>query len=530
MSRISGGGNLNKLLAYALAAASISGVAAFIIILNGGISVGYSNHTGLIPVVRRILDPNYLANDFNIQLRLYHHRSFAYLIAAFAKLLGEDNALISLNLIGFTLLSASLYYLCRSLKLSRLAFVATGILLATNVAWVGRGLETNTFVGNREINPPTFAHAFAVFAVAFLLQKRYPLTALFVGLTLLFHLQIGIALILIVLPFYLAQLKKFTLKDWLYCSALFLIPASLTATDFAEMFHRGLVKLPFTRADIDFRQAHHFELVSMEAAVWVIIHLILVTVVYFVFKRKRQGESEKLFVLMTLSLLIAAISLLHFLDYYVLNSRSIMKAQLVRMSVFIPVFSAIALVYTINFWAEKQPNRIAISANLSVMLIASLLYAFPATRQGFDYSMNIRRLAEQKSDWVEACHWAKANTPTNALFVTPPGNEGFTYLSFRSNIGEFKINPDGPQYLSEWYERLRDLSGGELPKGKGFANNRLLNQAYASLSEEGLIALGKKYNAEFAVLPKSSAVQTNVIFENQSYKVVELPSRMSVVK
>src|SRR5215510_11765112 len=101
MSRESEAGNRNNLIEYAVAAACIAVAAAFIIILNGGVSVGFSNHTGLIPVVRRILDPNYLPNDFNIQLRLYHHRSFAYLIAAFVKILGEDNALIVLNLIGF---------------------------------------------------------------------------------------------------------------------------------------------------------------------------------------------------------------------------------------------------------------------------------------------------------------------------------------------------------------------------------------------------------------------------------------------
>jgi hypothetical protein len=75
-------------------------VAAMIIVFNGGIRVGFSNHTGLLPVVRRILDPTYLPNDFNIQLRLYHHRIFAYWIAGLTKFLGEDNALIALSLVG----------------------------------------------------------------------------------------------------------------------------------------------------------------------------------------------------------------------------------------------------------------------------------------------------------------------------------------------------------------------------------------------------------------------------------------------
>ena len=59
--------------------ASIFAVATAMIYCNGGIGVGASNHVGLLPVVRRILDPNYLPGDFNIALRFYHHRAFAYL-------------------------------------------------------------------------------------------------------------------------------------------------------------------------------------------------------------------------------------------------------------------------------------------------------------------------------------------------------------------------------------------------------------------------------------------------------------------
>ena len=52
-------------------------VAALFVIFNGGIAVGSGNHVGLLPVVRRLLDPGYLPGDFNIELRLYHHRVFA---------------------------------------------------------------------------------------------------------------------------------------------------------------------------------------------------------------------------------------------------------------------------------------------------------------------------------------------------------------------------------------------------------------------------------------------------------------------
>src|SRR5205823_3673706 len=155
------------------------------IIFNGGIGIGGSNHVGLLPVVRRLLDPNYLPGDFSISLRLYHHRVFAYLVAWCSILWGEDRALIALNLAGMTLLALSLWSLCRALELPRAGFLVIGLALATNLAWTGKGLELNHFVGDADIMPPTFAHAFVLLAIGSLLQQRYRLTAWFTGLAVL---------------------------------------------------------------------------------------------------------------------------------------------------------------------------------------------------------------------------------------------------------------------------------------------------------------------------------------------------------
>ena len=235
-------------------------VAVLFIVCNGGIQIGFSNHTGLIPVVRRILDANYLPNDFNIQLRLYHHRSFAMLMAGVTKFLDEDNALLTLSIIGNLFLSASLFYLCRTLKLSLSAFLAIGVLIAMNTVWIGHGLEVNTFVGNREIQPTTFSHGFVLIGIAALIGIRYRFAAFCAGMSLFFHLQIGVAFVLLLLPFYIFQLKSISIKDAFLSVLLFLIPVAFTIFDIAHMVNRGLMKLPFTRADIDFRQPHHFEL------------------------------------------------------------------------------------------------------------------------------------------------------------------------------------------------------------------------------------------------------------------------------
>jgi hypothetical protein len=491
-----------------------------LIVCNGGIRIGFSNHTGLLPVVRRLLDATYLPDDFNIQLRLYHHRTFVFLVAGFSKLFGENQALLALSVIGNVLLSTSLYSLSQALKLSNPAFLAIGVIVATNVGYAGQGLELNTFIGNREIQPPIFALALALFGIAALLKDRLRLAALFAGLCLFFHLQIGFALALMLLPFFVWRLKSSGVKEALICGWLFLLPVAFTLFDILQMMKRGLISLPFTRADIDFRQPHHFEVRSSEAMLWIAGYLIIQAAVWLWFRHIGSVQKRGAFVLLITSLLITALSLIHYADYYFIQSNRVAKFQLLRMSCLITVFGVIAVVLLLN--QSPKSKRAGITINLTMIALATLLYLYPATRQGAAYSFNIAYAAEQKTAWVGACLWIKEHTPMNAVFITPPGEEGFTSLASRSNIGEFKTNPDGPQFLADWYERLRDLADGTLPQGKGFANSALLNQAYAGLSKEQLIELGKKYIATFAVISKKSPAQLETIYENTAYKVVRL--------
>ena len=100
---------------------------------------------------------------------------------------------------------------------------------------------------------------------------------------------------------------------------------------------------------------------------------------------------------------------------------------------------------------------------------------------------------------------------------------GFTYLTNRSTVVEFKINPDGGLYLTEWYDRLRDVCGGTLPEARGYQTYPRLKEAYGSLGSDQLVALAEKYGAGCAVLQASSQVEFETLYQNQDYRLVILP-------
>jgi hypothetical protein len=509
----------------------VIGIALSFIVFNGGIDVGYSNHVQLVPVARRILNPNYLPGDFNITLAYYHHRIFAYVIALFASVLGENRGLIILNVVGMICLSAGLYYVCQTLRIGRSGFLVAGVFIALHVGWAGLGLELNKFIGNPEIYPPTFAHAFMLFAVAGLLKGRYGLTAFLAGLVVFWHVQIGIIFAILLIPVLLYQDRPIRLKKAAYSAVLFLIPASLSLWQLFRMMKEGL-KGTFNVNYIDFRMPHHMQLISGVAAAWVAAHLVLQVVAYENLRRTGRRESQMVGILLFMSLALAVLCVVHFVSYYWLRNPTVLEFQFLRLSPFMTVFGVLSFLVALQTWPPLRTihgEPVSVSAVLipALFLSPAILSARPLIREALlvkdTHSLvNLRIYDDEPSPWVDICHWIREHTPTNAVYITPPGNNGFTYLSNRSTVVEFKIAPDGGRYLEQWFDRLRDLAGGSLPNGRGFENELLLNEAFATISPTNLIAIAEKYHAEYAVLPVSSATGFEVLYQNGQYRLVRL--------
>lgn len=521
--------NYKSLVSQLLNLLSIVAVAAGMIYCNGGIGVGSSNHVGLLPVVRRILDPNYLPGDFNIALRFYHHRAFAYLVAGGSSLLGEDRALAVLGVLAILAISAALFGLCSALGLSRLGFWVIGAFAATRFLWAGKGLEVNEFLGDLEVMPPQLVHSLVLLVLTALLKERYRLAMFLTGLAVLLHLQIGATLALMTLPLYLVKLREFGWRETALLLGLATIPASPALWHVAHMLQRGLAGSTISSAYyIDFRHPHHFELSSAAAAFWVLGHLgVIGCAVYASIRARgnRSGKASELFSVPTGKLLIgcltlAALCLIHFADYYLIKNDKLAQVQFLRLTPLVTILGATCLVLMIERLLAAR--KLATLANL-VLIAAAVVWGWYSPRQiEVPYYFGVKRFADEKSNWVDAALWVKANGPRDAVYLAPPGRNGFSVLSERSIVAEFKLNPDGSMFLAEWFERLRDLAGGELPAGRGFENRRPLDKAFAKLTNEQLLALSQKYNAGYAVLYRDSKAQFEIVYQNKDYRVVKL--------
>jgi len=515
----------NPPIHYFLLGLTTLGIAVLLAVFNG-ISVGYSNHSGLLPVVRRIVDLTYLPGDFNITMRLYHHRGFAHLVAAFTSVFGEDRALIVLSVLSLVLLAGAILYLCRVLKLTLTWGALAGAFIALRVIWSGFGIEVNDFIGNPEVQPPIFAHALILIGLAALIEGKYRLPAFLAGIVLTIHLQIGLIFALLLAPFYLVKRKPFGPKEIVRLAFIALVPALPAFWHVAEMLQRGVNDSAFTLDYILFRIPHHFEPASAANVVWVALHLVIQIICFIWMKRMRPDESPGLRTLMIVSLASTLLAILHLADFYYFRTLTFLKPQFLRFTPLITVFGSLSLITALRAWADENKvliGRLTFSHCVQAFLVVLIIDQGIARVQANPplYTFSVQKYSDEESAWVQLCRWINQNGP-KATYLTPPGHDGFTYLTNRSTVVEFKINPDGALYLKEWYERLNDLSGGVLPHERGFANILPLDQAYAALTSSQLMVLRQKYQADYAVLPQSSRAQFPVLFQNADYRLVRL--------
>lgn len=483
-----------------------------------GIYIGQENHAGLLPVVRRLLDANYLPGDFGIALRLHHHRIFAGIVAGLSRLpWGEKGALVGLTVAGTGLVFAGLWDLCAALGIRLAGRFLLGVALAVGFAFLGHGAEANLLLGNGPIMPPTFAHAFILFSVAAMVRGRWNAALAWTGLVALLHLQIGGVWLLVLVLAMLQSDARRSPARWLPGLLAMLAIASPALADVSALLRHGLVSHVGDMSDAALRMPQHFAFYGGRVAA-----VMFYVAVLFALRRRwiRRGDprAAAFRIIWMLSLIVSALMVAHYLDYYFLHIGWIARMQPLRLTPLLPLFGGLSVVAALQGAENARRHAWMVLAALALFVADGAGRAL----QGEPFSLAVHADSGMDRDWVDVCRWIDRFGP-RGLYVTPPGEIGFTSLSNRSTLVEFKINPDGGAGLDEWTRRLRAVSGGRLPP---VSNRRIvgdaLNAAYARLSPAELDALARDYGVRYAVVPLGAARVGRELYANGQYRVTAL--------
>ena len=132
----------------------------------------------------------------------------------------------------------------------------------------------------------------------------------------------------------------------------------------------------------------------------------------------------------------------------------------------------------------------------------------PADRKMTDYAA-----------WVDACHWVAANTPADALFLTPRLNQSFKWRTGRPEVANWKDIPQDAAGIVTWYSRIKDIyytkfGGLEQPL-----------DSIGILGTDRVRELAMKYGAAYVLMDRGQLLSLPIAFWNEEYVVYRIENR-----
>lgn len=130
----------------------------------------------------------------------------------------------------------------------------------------------------------------------------------------------------------------------------------------------------------------------------------------------------------------------------------------------------------------------------------------------------------EAAEWEEACGWIAANTPQDAVFLTPRGSASFQWRCGRAEVVSWKHVPQSLAGILEWQRRIDDCFGRR-------DGGRLVTST-ADFGPERLLAVATRYGAGWIIVPRGASNAAGcepppppgtLAHENAAYAIYELP-------
>lgn len=181
----------------------------------------------------------------------------------------------------------------------------------------------------------------------------------------------------------------------------------------------------------------------------------------------------------------------------------------------------------VSFFALGE--RLALRLAAGGVVGAAIAFGVVNRDLGYDFKSDIFEptysFADLKGADADIARWARANTPKDSLWLTPPNFEAFRLIAERPIVADFTSIPFGDAALREWRERMRSVYGEA--EGGGFRALGKMAETYR-LGEPALLeAARSRYGATHAVLDRDTPFAGPVLYVNARFKAVSLEAPAS---
>jgi hypothetical protein len=409
------------------------------------------------------------------------------------------------------------------------AVISAALFLALNYygqiagEWVVGGVEAKCF-----------AYAFVLAALREMIDRRWNMVCIFLGAAMAFHPIVGGWSALVCAGIWMINGRReqnlLTMSPGIIAGGLLaaigIEPAlSLTWHDPADLvaeanriyvFERlphHLSILTFPGSEVAARLAHYFGLLAL---VWIFSRAV-----------PRESTIRRIVLFAWGAALIAFAGLMIelALSNYPLVAAKLLKYYWFRLTDFAAPM-AVALLATSKIASSlQQRRRCAIPLILGALLLCGW-YLVDARRPWieahFAGESPIPPADAKVSDypaWVEICDWIAANTPPDALFLTPRLNQSFKWRTGRAEVVNRKDMPQDARGIIEWDRRIKDIY---------YTKENGIEQTLDSIGSRGtetVRALAIKYHAPYVLADRSQRLSLPIAYSNEEYIVYRVENR-----
>ena len=491
------------------------------------------NAADVLVYARHFVNPHWISNDWFLNLPI----PYRFLFNVFAGTLALKMPFWAVELTGRAIIILLFAYLLarysRDFRITpafMLCFLALYLAYPSIVAgeWIIGGFETKCF-----------AYFFALLSLKQFLNKRYVTAWSYLGLSVSFHVLVGIYATFCMMNALAANYKYFwsDLKKIATSSPIYLLTSAIGEYVVLKtlLLNRGINSKLAGTLYVTLRVPHHtlpsFWIKYHGGYWWVFEIAVLVLFLAAVFLKKKSPEFKIVSSFALASSLLFATGLF----FYRIGKISMLKYYWFRFPDVILPFFSFFLFFSIlcdlsrkNSFCTTRPARLQkVAASIKKIAFAAAFCVVLFACHGFFHSLAFLkqnpgyfRYATTDVQLREAMLWIRENTPQDGTFLINPFIEQFYMVAQRPIFVSFKHVPASDRDILEWHRRLVLCNGGVELSGQGFKGQDI-NRFY-TLDERTIKTLAKDYKLHYLLGRSNAGYKFPIIYRNSVYAVYNL--------
>ena len=473
-----------------------------------------NNESSILITARHVYNPSWIATDWWLNTGIEYGAVFNY-FAGFIYELTNFTATFILGRIYVYLLWA--YIFTKWFK--RLSIPIWMIPLSVCIFQKNEGIYFGEWMFSG-FETKTFAYLSFFFALEFLFKKRFIKSAFFLGLSVSFHVLVGVYLTLAFAAIvFIKEWKNLTLKEIIFKIS----PAYFFGSIFGIV---AVVKWLLTKNLTDAitvktgsiiyvtKRVFHHVMFQSNLSLYVFIFLFVIGLIYISRNKSLDKSLNYLYLIATFSLLYLITGI-----YFSINGpQEMLKFYFFRTpDVLVPFTVVLTFIAFFSSYIQKFNHKKYYQFFVTFILLIGIsrtLYRFEKGRQLFLTNF------QDKND--SAYQWVKEHTAKDDSFIVNVKNERFYLFAERPILVAFKHSPQKEKHIVEWYNRITELNNGTPPASSSWQIMHEIENNFKNLKKEKLIEIGKKYNLKYVFVENKFRFDLPVAYQSEKYTIFKL--------